>query len=1585
MSNDYDIAIIGMSCRLPGAQNVDEFWANLCRGIESIRRFSDEELLSSGVPHSYLANPSYVKAAPILEEPGAFDADFFGFSRMEARTMDPQHRILLELAHEALENAGYDPDRCQRPTGVFTGAAMNTYFMSVGLNSRLSVDYIPTLIGNDKDFLSTRISYKLNLKGPSITVQTACSTSMVAMHLARQSLLSGETDMALAGAISIRVPHRAGYFCDGGGIVSSDGHVRAFDARANGTVFGSGGGILVLKRLADAISDGDTIHAIFKGSAVNNDGAEKVGYTAPSVNSQADVVVEAMANAGVESDSVSYVETHGSGTPVGDPIEVRALTKAFHTFTDRSGYCAIGSVKTNVGHLDVAAGITGIIKTVLALKHRQIPPSLHFNEANPEIDFAKTPFFVNTELREWISVGPRRAGVMSTGMGGTNAHVVLEEAPEVCAARHASSPHLLVLSAKTEKALEQSTNRLREFLNGNDAVNMSDVEFTLRTGRKVFPFRRYLVCGDREEAVNSLTRVDSKQTGFLKPDDSQPSLIYLLPGIGDHYVGMAHELYETQTLFKQEVDRCAEIIRSLVGKDIRDIVYPKGKSWKRDSSKKGIDLKKMLGRKKEESEDEDTKALNLTQFAQPALFTIEYAMSRLWQSLGVYPDAIIGHSMGEYLAACLAQVLSLDDALKLITIRAQLVSELPEGAMLAVILPEEELLPLMSTALSVSLINGPDLCVVAGPVAAVAEFERELNARNILCRRVRNGHAFHSRMLEPIVETFEAEVSKVRLKEPTIPYISNVTGRWITSGEATNPGYWAKHATQTARFSDALLNLWQLNNPILLEVGPGRTLITLALQHPARSAAAKTVTISSLRHDYESKSDMELLLHGLGKLWTSSIDINWENVCRGERRYRIPLPTYPFERQNHWLEAESSNGKNPAEQTRVSEKSTLDDWFYVPTWERTSFPPAFPPDNNVDETYWLIFGDRYGGGACVKAKLDALGRSAGFVCFGKAFNRWPDGSFELNPSDADDYVKLFRELEVQAVRRINVVHLAGLTRNEKGTTLSDSTEAFGFYSLLHLAQAIGEANVSVPIKIGVVTNRIHEVTGEEPLDPGMATMMGPCGVIPKEFQNVKCFNVDLPDNNAVDNLPDEVFVRIFSEYADPIKNQVVAYRGRYRWERGYLQVNLPNTVPRSTPNSPPDIRRLRHGGVYLITGGTGGIGLSIARYLAEVCQPKLVLTKKRPFPDKSRWRELLQSADTSVSVVRTIKAILEIEQMGAEVEVVVAESSDKQQMQEALKATIDRFKTLNGVIHAAGIVRAGLIQTKTKEVADSVLAPKVCGTMILFDLVKDLGIDFLILFSSITSIITPYAESDYSGANSFLDAFAHFANRKKSFHTLTINWPGWKEVGQLAELETLPGVEGWKEAALKKAITTKDGLAVFEKALNSDLTQVIVSPENLSHLLDESQVPFDPTIYLSQLQNGTKVVSRQDRGQRNGGNQPTNEVEAIIIEIWRSVLGFDQIGIHDNFSQLGGHSLLAIRIVGEIRRILKIDLPVRALFDQPTVAELADYVKRRIIAEIDALSEEEALRLLQVSETFESQADLVTDRPSLMKVAEGNQ
>jgi acyl carrier protein len=594
----------------------------------------------------------------------------------------------------------------------------------------------------------------------------------------------------------------------------------------------------------------------------------------------------------------------------------------------------------------------------------------------------------------------------------------------------------------------------------------------------------------------------------------------------------------------------------------------------------------------------------------------------------------------------------------------------------------------------------------------------------------------------------------------------------------------------------------------------------------------------------------------------------------------------------------------------------------------------------------------------MKSKLHALGMSAAFVRFGERFVRHTDGSFELNPAGIEGYQELFLELERRtAGTPINIVHLGSLIReDEEAAQASSANQNFGFYSLFHIAQAIGELRSPIPIRIGIISNRLHSVTGEEDVAPAMATVLGPCGVIPREYPNVKCFNIDLPDSQPFESLPDEWLGRIISEFAEEHASRVIAYRGKYRWERHFEPAKLNEPLPSAAPSEALVIRRLKPGGVYLITGGTGGLGLAIAGYLAKACRPRLVLTKKSPFPKKSSWRELVTAADTPAPVLKTLTALIEIERMGAEIEVLVADVSDREQMQTAVDEVFTRYGTINGVIHAAGIVRAGLIQAKTRETADSVLAPKVYGTMILFDLLRQVKPDFLVLFSSITSILTPYAECDYSAANSFLDAYSCFANAHGGFHTLTINWPGWREVGQLADLVTLPELEGWKQAALERAITTKDGLEAFKRALNSNLTQVIVSPENLEHLLKESEAVFDPTKYLPQVHPAERAF-RPPGSQQEGAGQPT-DIAAALVEMWSSVFGLERIGIHDNFLDLGGHSLLAMQIVSRIRSLYQIAFTLRDFFEALTIAQLSSVIQTRILAEIEGPTDEQARRLM---------------------------
>ena len=782
------VAIIGMACRFPGAKDATEFWRNLRDGVESISFFSDQELAAEGISPAVLAEPGYVKAGAVLEGVKLFDAGFFGYSPREAELIDPQQRLFLECAWTALEAAGYSPETYSGQIGIYAGSRVNEYLLKnlypdgerFGLRNRAK----PLALGDD-DYLASRVSYKLNLWGPSLKIQAACSTSLVAIHLACQALLNGECDMAMAGGVALRVPEKTGYFYEEGGVVSPDGHCRSFDASANGTVFGSGVGIVVLKRLADAVKDRDNIDALIKGSAINNDGALKIGFTAPSAEGQAQVIAEALDIAGVDPETVSYIEAHGTATSLGDPIEIAALTQAFRAGTRKKIFCAIGSVKSNIGHASAAAGVAGIIKTTLALKHKLLPPSLHFEQPNPKIDFANSPFYVNTKLSEWTSAAtPRRAGVSSFGVGGTNAHAIMEEAPAVEASGPSRPWQLILLSAKSGTALEAATTNLADHLRQHHDTNLGDVAFTLQVGRKPFNHRRALVCRDLADVVQTIESRDPKRISTWASEMSDGTAAFMFPGQGSQYVNMGRDLYRTESMFRAQVDRCAEILLPKLGFDLRQILYPS-----------------------EARTGEASKRLNRTLIAQPALFTIEYALAKLLIGWGIEPKAMIGHSVGEYVAACLAGVFSLEDGLALIAARGRLMEGLPGGAMIAVPLPLAEVTPFLSDTIELAAHNGPALCVLAGPEETLRVLERRMKEMNIDCRRLHTSHAFHSQMMEPVLQAFTDEVHKIALKPPTIPYLSNVSGNWITQAEATDANYWAKQLRQTVRFSEGLAKL----------------------------------------------------------------------------------------------------------------------------------------------------------------------------------------------------------------------------------------------------------------------------------------------------------------------------------------------------------------------------------------------------------------------------------------------------------------------------------------------------------------------------------------------------------------------------------------------------------------------------------------------------------------------------------------------------------------------------------------------------------------------------------------------------------
>jgi phthiocerol/phenolphthiocerol synthesis type-I polyketide synthase E len=914
-----DVAVIGIGCRFPGAADPEAFWDNLAAGVESVTFFTGEQLAAAGAPGWLRDHPRYVPAQGVLRDADRFDAAFFGVSPQEAALLDPQQRVLLECAWHTLEDAGRPPSPSTGRIALFAGGYRNSYVELAGRDPDPHRSFLLG-IGNEPDYLASRAAYLLDLTGPAVTVQTACSSSLVAVHLAVQALLSGECELALAGGVTVRAAEGPGYVAAEGGLYSPDGHCRAFDAAADGAVIGEGVGLVALKRLSAAQADGDRIRAVIKGSAIGNDGAERVGYTAPSVAGQARIVSAALRRAGVDPRTVGYVEAHGSGTPMGDRIEIDALTQAYRAHGWEYGQRPIGSVKTNIGHTHAAAGIAGLIKAVLALEHGRIPPSLNFEHPNPSIDFATSPFRVARQYGPWPIAGrPRRAGVSSFGLGGTGAHVVLEEAPAALpvaggvdlsagVGAGADGPrrawHLLTYSARDADALDAVGARLAERLESADPPALGDVGYTLHLGRREFEQRRFVLADDARSAARALAESRGGPPG--RGPGGGRKIAFLLPGVGDQYVGMAALLYRTEPVFRRQLDRCAALLREREGIDLLAALYPEGLAAGPAAPSpipaQGPGLRAMRGRGAAPAPD----GLAATRIAEPAIFAIEYAPARLLAHWGVRPDALLGYSVGEFTAACLAGVLTLEDAAHLVAERARILDALPGGAMLAVPLDERAAARIAATEpqVAVAAVNGPGLCVLAGPDEAVARCAERLAADGILSRPMQTTHAFHTPMMRPAAEQFADLVASCRLREPEIPYVSNVTGDWITPAEAVDPAYWVRHLCEPVRFGQGVARLCDDPDRVLVEVGPGRALGSLALRARPDGGADGVEVAASLPSRYEPED--RFLLSTVGQLWLAGVQIDWEAYHSGEARTKVALPGYPFRRTRHWLDAQAA-------------------------------------------------------------------------------------------------------------------------------------------------------------------------------------------------------------------------------------------------------------------------------------------------------------------------------------------------------------------------------------------------------------------------------------------------------------------------------------------------------------------------------------------------------------------------------------------------------------------------------------------------------------------------------------------------------
>jgi acyl transferase domain-containing protein/acyl-CoA synthetase (AMP-forming)/AMP-acid ligase II len=1574
------IAVIGLAGRFPGASSVADFWANLQNGVESIRQFTDEELLAQGVGAHLLQNPAYVKAGAVLDNIDTFDASFFGMSPREAAMTDPQQRLLLECAWEACEAAGYDPQTYPGAIGIFAGAGVPGYMYANLVANQECWNLegaFQVILGNEKDFLATRTSYRLGLRGPSITVQTACSTSLVATHLACQSLLNYECDMALAGGVSLQIPHKVGYLYQEGGIFSLDGHCRAFDADAGGTIFGSGAGIVLLKRLEDAVKDGDTILAVIKGTAINNDGATKVGFTAPSVQGQAEAIAAAVGVAGVPFNAISYVETHGTATSLGDPIEIEALTRAFRTQTNANGFCAIGTLKTNIGHLDAAAGVAGLIKTVLALHHRQLPPSLHFHTPNPHIDFANSPFYVNTALVDWQTKGsPRVAGISAFGMGGTNAHAVVMEAPETAPGSPGRPWLLFPLSARSPKALEEATVNLAAHLRSHPEIDAPDAAYTLQTGRHAFASRRLVLCRNTDEAIRSLEAPATAENVLTKEEaPTERRVVFLFPGQGIEVVNQGRELYEAEPVFRDNVDRCATLLAPFLEQDIRELLYPMP-----------------------EREEWANEQMRRTAIAQPAIFVFEYALAQLWRAWGVHPAAMIGHSLGEYVAACLSGVFSLADGLRLVAERGRIMQQIPAGAMLAVALPEQEVQDLLdlhteyNKKLWLAAVNAPRQCILSGEPATVKQMESLLAEQGVTCVRLATSHAFHSGMMQEVIAPFTAAVCQATLAPPQIPYASNVTGTWAQSAEAMSVDYWGHHLRQPVRYGTGLEQVCaDFEDAVLLEVGPGTVLTRLSslvlgknrytaiASLPGGNRSAKGTGEAGLSEEAESNTatnrEEKALMEALGRLWLAGVAVDWRSFTAGQRRFHVPLPTYPFQRKRHWIEPDTlsallsdgfvrgqgfaltdveaqtpahdgveqygkwATGNDTASGTR---KEDISDWFYVPHWTPSRLLPPFVAEAAAGKQIdWIVFAD----GSALSAQLiqrlqqNSLQHNGGIVVEvhrGARYQQQGQRRFTISPSAPHDYVSLIQGIAGEFGPDLRILHLWNIASFLDSSLLDppvadpvQTCQELGFYSVLNLTRALQAApRPNGRVSIVMVTRNLCDVSGDERLEPEKATLLGPCMVIPQENPDIHCSCVDITPTSNQQQL-DWLADQLLAESGRATRELLIAYRGRRRWLQDYQQVSI--------PGNQMQLPSLNQEKVYLITGGMGEIGLALAEHLGRTAHARVILLGRTQFPPRNEWEDWLKNHPETDPMSVQLQRLIALEHVAAGVSVLSADVAEPGQLRQVVDLIYEQFGVLHGVFHAAGIVRddnAFLVATETTTATTEMhFRPKIRGLQALEQALRGRSVDFCVLFGSNSAVLGGFGFSAYAAGNAFMNAFATDRSRESALRWICVNWDAWRTA-------SLPTLGMPADLIQNLTITEAEGMAVLDRVLpDYPSGSIVVSATDLSARLD-----------LWVKQNSSRAAKGLQRleTERNDINNasdrehvktpyvaPTTDTERIIVEIWQDHLGIVPIGIQDDFFALGGDSLLAVRLMTQVQQRFQQTLLLKDFVFNPTVVHLA--------------------------------------------------
>lgn len=1454
---DLGVAIIGFSGRLPGASDIDAYWQLLCAGRNGGRAFSDRELET--MPET-AGDPRFVRFGYALENIDRFDAAFFDMSPREASLTDPQHRLFLECAWSAMEHAGYAPGG-DTVTGVFAGCNFNTYQFNVadGVTMARPAEFVDVILGNDKDYLATRVSYKLDLRGPSLLVQSACSTSLSAVATAAQALLVGQCDLAVAGASAVRAQQKTGYLAESDSGLSPDGIIRSFSDDAGGMAEGNGVAAVILKRVADAIADGDTIYAVIRGFAVNNDGARKAGFTAPSVSGQAAAIEEALAMANVAPDTVGYIEAHGTGTPIGDPIEISALTQVYGGHRTGLPRIGIGSAKTNIGHLNTAAGIAGLLKATLALHHAAIPPSLNYRAPNPQIDFDHSPFTVIDRLTPWPRGSvPRRAAVSSFGLGGTNVHLVLEEAPLlVDRPVMGAAPHLLMLSARTDSALHAAATRLADALEADPGIDLGDVAHTLNVGRKVFEHRASIVTRNVGEAVEAL-RTPALRRSRTSWVSRARAITFVFPGAGPQHPGMGASLYREIPSYRDAFDRCADHFDGLLGIRLRDLFAAEGNSG----------LCGNLSRPRE---------------GLPALFATEYALAETLKHWRIAPQALFGHSIGEYVAATISGVFSLETAATIVAARAALIERCPEGGMVAVALDEATLAAMLGPELAIATVNGPGSCVVSGANTALEVCVERLDELGIAWNRLAAERAGHSPLLDSILAEFRSVVSRLTLSEPCIPLISNLSGTWLTAAQAMDPEYWVAQLRHTVRLSDGIEALAADPDRLFLEVGPGRGLSALLRRHP--SVGRRRAVVATMRAGDHDGDDQKTLLEAIGQLWRMGMPLDLaggyyrDTPCR-----RVPLPTYPFAGERHWIE-------RPVQKTSDTKRSADSaDWMFAPTWTRMAEGAA----ETGDPGRIVLVGDGDGASRSLAAHL----RTEGWTV--------------ENAATATDLTPLLERLRLSGEVPDCVIHLDVAGRGQSGRTPEESLQAAttqAYLPLIEICRALATCDPAHPIRLIVATRGLCRVMGNEAIDPWRAMVFGPVRVAASELPQVGCTIVDVthdePEAGLVIGLARETRRRAGASVPD-----LIALRGGRCWRQDFVPLT---TVASRLP-------LVREGGSYLVIGGLGGIGLALARHLATQARIRLTLV----------GRTVAEAGSIPTAAQQSVCD--DFAALGAEVLLLRADAGDLAQMRRVIEKIETHFGKLDGVIHAAGVPGGGLMQVGVPRGAASNLPVKVGGLMIIDTLLAGRGLDFLILTSSLGTFTGAVGQADNVAGNAVLDAYAQSGGPDGCWRCLSINWDIWLGVGMIVELgarhERIAGhsLEG---------LTSEQACAAFDRAVGTGEPQVAVSLKVLPAMLAEMRTRRGQALQrFEQAEMSATAGSRPDLP--NSFAPPRDDLDWCLIAIFAERLGIDGIGIDDDFVELGGDSLLAMPVAAQIRDSLAVAFPVAALFRTRSVRLIAD-------------------------------------------------